>query len=189
MRAERAWQSKLRMLVLLVPVLVLAHALAAGAQPAGAGAGAVAPTVVDDPALESEVMELSHKLRCLVCQNQSIAESNAPLAVDLRNQVREQLAAGRSQRDVLSYLVDRYGDFVLYEPPLKASTVLLWAGPAILLLGGIGWMVHRLRRRLHEAAALGALSEAERRRAAELLDGQPAPRSAQPSSAPPESRN
>src|SRR5260221_7603449 len=85
----------------------------------------------DDPALEKRVRDLSSELRCLVCENQTLAASSAPLAVDLRNQVREQLKSGRSERDVLEFLVARYGDFVLYRPPLKASTVLLWAGPFI----------------------------------------------------------
>ncbi len=130
-----------------------------------------APTVVANQALEAEVQELSHKLRCLVCQNQSIAESNAPLAVDLRDQVREQLAAGRSKEDVVDYLVARYGDFVLYEPPLKATTLLLWGGPAALLIGGAGWLGFRLRRRSVEGVSATHLSAAERERARSLLAG------------------
>lgn len=131
--------------------------------------------VDSDPVLEAQVMELAHKLRCLVCQNQSIAESNAPLAVDLRNQVREQLVAGKGKDDVLDYLVQRYGDFVLYEPPFKASTVLLWAGPGVLLFAGAGWLLFRLRRRRVEVATEPHLSAAERTRAGALLAGyQPA---------------
>lgn len=132
-----------------------------------------ATPVVADPALEAEVLELSHKLRCLVCQNQSIAESNAPLAIDLRNQVREQLAAGKDKDDVLDYLVERYGDFVLYQPPLKATTLVLWGGPALLLFAGAGWLVFRLRRRTAEAAAESHLTAAERARAEALLAGDP----------------
>jgi cytochrome c-type biogenesis protein CcmH len=144
----------------------------ASAQPAQPAADpGLAATVADDPALESDVLELSHKLRCLVCQNQSIAESNAPLAVDLRNQVREQLAAGNSKAEVVDYLVARYGDFVLYEPPFKATTVVLWAGPAVLLFGGAGWLAFRLRRRADEAIAEEGLSDAERDRARALLSG------------------
>lgn len=131
----------------------------------------VAPAVAADPKLEADMMELSHKLRCLVCQNQSIAESDAPLAVDLRNQVREQLAAGKDKDDVIDYLVERYGDFVLYEPPFKAVTGLLWVGPFALLLGGAGWLAWRLRRRRSEIAAEGALSAADRERARALLAG------------------
>lgn len=165
----------------LACVLGLAPAVqAAGTPPAAVDPG-VAPAVVADPALEADVMALAHKLRCLVCQNQSIAESNAPLAVDLRNQVREQLAAGNSKGEVIDYLVARYGDFVLYEPPFKATTALLWSGPLLLLLGGAGWLAYRLRRRQAETAAEGALSTAERARARALLAGGEAP------AAPPES--
>lgn len=138
--------------------------------PAAEPTPALASTVAADPRLEADVMELSHKLRCLVCQNQSIAESNAPLAVDLRDQVREQLAAGKSKDDVVDYLVDRYGDFVLYEPPFKAATALLWLGPAALLVGGAGWLAFRLRRRRDEAAAETTLSAADSARARALLD-------------------
>ena len=173
--------------------MLLAAALPAAAQPAaaataaqGAASADLAPTVAPDPQLEADVQELSHKLRCLVCQNQSIAESNAPLAVDLRNQVREQLAAGKSKDDVIDYLVARYGDFVLYQPPLKASTLLLWGGPAALLLAGAGGLILRLRRRAAESVA--PLSQAERARADALLAGRSAPASS-PSSASRESRS
>ncbi len=175
--------------------LALAFALPAGAAAEPAPVAEVAPNVVADPALEADVLELSHKLRCLVCQNQSIAESNAPLAIDLRNQVREQLASGRSKADVVDYLVARYGDFVLYEPPLKASTLLLWGGPAALLLGGAGWLAYRLRRRADEAAATAHLTAAERARARSLLAGSTAADAADaadaapPSSESPESRS
>src|SRR5215207_8478222 len=100
----------------------------------------------EDPALEKRVRELSGELRCLVCQNQTLADSNAPLAVDLRNQVRDQLKSGKAERDVREFMVARYGDFVLYKPPLKASTVLLWAGPFLLLLVGAGVLARRLLR-------------------------------------------
>jgi cytochrome c-type biogenesis protein CcmH len=121
----------------------------------------------DDAALEKRVRELSTELRCLVCQNQTLADSNAPLAVDLRNQVREQLKAGKSERDVVDFLVARYGDFVLYRPPLKASTVLLWTGPFLLLAFGLFLLVLRLRRK---APPPPELSEADRARAAKLLE-------------------
>lgn len=164
-----------------VGAIALAAALwvAPAAAADGAGATDVAPTVAANPALEADVQELSHKLRCLVCQNQSIAESNAPLALDLRNQVREQLAAGRSKEDVIDYLVARYGDFVLYEPPVKGVTLLLWGGPALLLLAGVGWLAYRVRRRVAESASVVALSEAEHARARALLAGT-APTRAQP---------
>jgi cytochrome c-type biogenesis protein CcmH len=121
----------------------------------------------EDAALEKRVRELSHELRCLVCQNQTLADSNAPLAVDLRNQVREQLKSGKSERDVIEFLTARYGDFVLYRPPFKASTALLWAGPFVLLAVGLALLVARLRRR---RAAEPELSAEERQRVAKLLE-------------------
>jgi len=120
-----------------------------------------------DPALERRVTNLAHELRCLVCQNQTIADSNAPLAVDLRNQIREQLAAGKSERDVVDFMVARYGDFVLYRPPLKASTVLLWVGPFAFLIAGFYLLISFLRRR---QVPEPQLSDAERARAAKLLE-------------------
>ncbi len=160
----------LRLTALVGAVVFALVGPARAASPSAEAATAVAPTVAADPRLEADVMELSHKLRCLVCQNQSIAESNAPLALDLRDQVREQLAAGKSKDDVVDYLVDRYGDFVLYEPPFKAVTALLWLGPAALLLGGAGWLAFRLRRRRDEVAAEATLSAADSARARALLD-------------------
>lgn len=100
-----------------------------------------------DPALEARVMRLAAELRCLVCQNQTIADSNAGLAIDLRNQVREQLQKGRSEAEIRDYMTARYGDFVLYKPPLKPTTTLLWFGPVVLLVGGVGALVLILRRR------------------------------------------
>jgi cytochrome c-type biogenesis protein CcmH len=106
---------------------------------------------------EQRIRQLSEKLRCLVCQNQSLADSNAELAQDLRQQLREQVAAGRSDREIMDYLVQRYGDFVLYEPPFKASTALLWAGPFVLLAAAAAALIAilRRRRRAPEEAALG----------------------------------
>ncbi|AYH42035.1 cytochrome C biogenesis protein [Azoarcus sp. DN11] len=136
--------------------------------PVAGHAGEAAP-VTNDPALEERVMRLAHDLRCLVCQNQSIAESNAPLAVDLRDQVREQFLAGKDEAAVVDYLVARYGDFVLYLPPFKGITLLLWLGPGLLLVAGAGWLVWRLRSRVRETPH--ALSAEEHARAAALLDG------------------
>jgi cytochrome c-type biogenesis protein CcmH len=121
----------------------------------------------EDPALEKRVAGLAHELRCLVCQNQTLADSNAPLAVDLRNQIREQLKAGRSESDVREFMVARYGDFVLYKPPFKASTLALWIGPFVLLVLGVWLLWRRVSRR---PAAPPPLSEAERARAAKLLE-------------------
>ncbi len=127
----------------------------------GIGPGIRAQQAVDvaaDPALERRVNALSAELRCLVCQNQSLADSHAPLAIDLKNQVREQLQAGRSEREVIDYMTQRYGDFVLYRPPFKASTLLLWAGPALLLLigGGLFWRTLRLGQAAPPAAPMSA---------------------------------
>lgn len=88
-------------------------------------------------ALDARTMALAGELRCLVCQNQSLADSHAPLALDLRQQIHQQLAQGRSEQQVVEFMVQRYGDFVLYEPPLNASTALLWFGPVLLLVVGI----------------------------------------------------
>jgi cytochrome c-type biogenesis protein CcmH len=120
-----------------------------------------------DPALEKRVTGLAHELRCLVCQNQTLAESNAPLAVDLRNQIREQLQGGASEQDVIDFMVARYGDFVLYRPPFKATTIALWVGPFLLLALGIAVLVRRLLRRRVPGPQL---SDAERARAARLLE-------------------
>jgi len=135
--------------------------------------GEAAPAAAD-PALEARVNALSTELRCLVCQNQTLADSNAPLAVDLRNQIREKMQQGASERDVIDFMVARYGDFVLYRPPLKATTVLLWAGPLLLLIAGIAILYRRLARRRGEPQP--ELSGAERSRAQSLLEGGTDPR-------------
>ena len=93
------------------------------------------------------IRDLSEKLRCLVCQNQSLADSNAELAEDLRKEVRTQVAAGKTDEQIVGYMVERYGDFVLYEPPFKATTALLWIGPFVLLAAGAVALVAVLRRR------------------------------------------
>ena len=164
MRADR-----LRHLLAITAIALSSATFAAGE----------ATPVADDPALESRVIELSQKLRCLVCQNETIAASRAPLAVDLRNQVREQLAAGKTEQDVVDFLVTRYGDFVLYTPPFRTNTLLLWLGPAALGLFGLGWLSLRLRRRAAEATT-PELSDAQRRQARALLgdtDNEPPPES------------
>ena len=117
--------------------------------------------------IEHRAAALERELRCLVCQNQTLAESNAPLAMDLRNQIREQLAAGKSEREVVDYLVARYGDFVRYRPPLKASTLVLWAGPFVFVAGGFYLLVRFLRRR---RVPPPQLTSAQRERAAKLLE-------------------
>ncbi len=111
-------------------------------------------------------MGIASELRCLVCQNQTLADSNAELAVDLRASIREQLARGASEREVLDFMVARYGDFVLYRPPLKASTVLLWAGPFLFLALGAFILIRRLLRKRPQEQPM---SDEDRARAARLL--------------------
>ncbi len=133
-------------------------------------AGKEAVPTETDRVQQKRAVELSEHLRCLVCQNQTIADSNAELAQDLRRQVREQIAQGRTDPEIIAFMVQRYGDFVLYNPPLKATTLLLWFGPGVLLLAGIVALILnvRARRRRTEPAAL---TSQEQRRARELLDG------------------
>jgi cytochrome c-type biogenesis protein CcmH len=126
-------------------------ALAAMLLVAPAAAKDAAPAVAD-PVLEARMQAIAIELRCLVCQNQTIADSNADLAVDLRNQVREMLKQGKSEREIIDYMTARYGDFVLYRPPVKTTTALLWFGPLALLVGGLVILVLVLRRRSRLAA-------------------------------------
>ena len=127
--------------------------------------------ILDDPKLEDRAREISKDLRCVVCQNQSIDDSNAELARDMRLLVRERLQEGDSNQQVLDYMVSRYGDFVLLNPPMKAKTYLLWFGPAAILLLGVFAAVMFYRRRPGGAAAEtpAPLSEAERKRLADLM--------------------
>ena len=134
-------------------------------------ASAVQPDeILADPALEARAREISKELRCLVCQNQSIDDSDASLARDLRILVRDRLKAGDSDEAVVSFVVDRYGDFVLLRPPFKASTLLLWIGPALILIAGIAgvWTWHR-RRRTADVTNAEPLSEDERKRLDAIL--------------------
>lgn len=122
-----------------------------------------------DPVLEKRMIGLAEKLRCLVCQNESLASSHAELAEDLRREVREQMAKGKDDQEILDYLVARYGDFVLYEPPVKSYTVLLWFGPFALLLVGAGMLVYQLRKR-RQTVPESELSPEAQKRAASLLN-------------------
>jgi cytochrome c-type biogenesis protein CcmH len=153
----------LRKLAALLIVLVL------GAGPALA---VLSPDdMLDDPALEARARALSVQVRCLVCQNQSIDDSDATLARDLRLLVRERLVAGDSDSQVLDFLVARYGEFVLMRPVLAPHTVLLWASPLLLLgLGALGLVVWFVRRR--RLASVDPLNDQERRELARILDEQ-----------------
>ena len=126
--------------------------------------------LAENPQVEARLKTLAVELRCLVCQNQTLADSNAPLAEDLRREVREMIAKDMSDREIIDFLVARYGDFVLYRPPLKTTTTLLWVGPFLLLGAGAAGLVFALRRRQKKLGDMTmTLSEAEHKRVAQLL--------------------
>ncbi len=153
----------------------LTAVLVALALTAGSASAVLAEQELADPALEARAREISKVVRCVVCQNQTIDDSDAPLAADLRGRVRERLLAGDTDEEVLAYLVDRYGTFVLLKPPVEADTLFLWFGPlAIILLGGLGVGLY-WRSRSPTAAALAPepLDADERRRLAKLLKETP----------------
>jgi cytochrome c-type biogenesis protein CcmH len=108
---------------------------------------AEAQAVAANPEIEARMMAVANELRCLVCQNQTIADSHAGLAEDLRQQIREMLAQGKNEQEILDYMTERYGDFVLYRPPFKPTTALLWIGPALLMVGALTALAGVLRRR------------------------------------------
>lgn len=129
--------------------------------------------ILADPALEQRARELSVELRCLVCQNQSIDDSNAPLARDLRLVVRERLVAGDTNDQVMRYVVDRYGEFILLRPPLRMGTLLLWITPLVVLGAGLAWILVAWRRRSRITVETGAapLTEAERMALEKVIEG------------------
>lgn len=130
----------------------------------------VAPNLSDDPALEARMMVIAEELRCLVCQNETIAASHADLAVDLKNQIRIKLTQGQSQRQILDFMVERYGDFVLYRPPLKTTTVLLWLGPFVLLGIAVLMLILNVRQRRPASKSQPmTLSDADAAKARALL--------------------
>jgi cytochrome c-type biogenesis protein CcmH len=142
---------------------------------AGVAFGQADEVAHPDPRVEARLKDLGEELRCLVCQNQTIADSAAPLALDLRNQIRTQIAQGRSDDEIRAYMVDRYGDFVLYKPPFKAATALLWVGPFALLALGIGVLVVVLKRRKALPAAPAPGADVRRAEIAALLEPDRAP--------------
>ena len=127
-----------------------------------------AAQAIDEPELDERVRVLSQQLRCLVCQNETLADSQAMLATDLKRQIREQMKAGKSDKEILAFLTERYGDFVLYRPPVKRTTYLLWFGPFILLAGGF-YVLFRYIKSRREQIQDKPLSAEEHRRARELL--------------------
>ena len=147
-----------------------------GASLPGFAMGKEAQPVSDNPVLEERVMNLARELRCLVCQNETLADSRADLAEDLRNQIREQMKAGKSDKEIVAYLTQRYGKFILYNPPIDPTTYLLWFGPFVLLLAGL-FVLFRFLKQRHALINDQPLSTDERQRAENLLNadrGKPA---------------
>ena len=144
-------------LLLILLACVAFSAIAKDAQPAA-----------KDPVLEDRVMNLARELRCLVCQNETLADSRADLAVDLRNQIREQMKAGKSDKEIIAFLTERYGKFILFRPPMDPTTYLLWFGPFVLLLGGLLLLFRYVKQR-RELIVEQPLSADERGRAEALL--------------------
>ncbi|MEQ1682024.1 MAG: cytochrome c-type biogenesis protein [Burkholderiaceae bacterium] len=130
-----------------------------------ASANEAAP-LADDPIVEQRLLDIAEEVRCLVCQNESLAGSRADLAQDLRREIRSLIKQGKTDKEVMDFLVSRYGDYVRYRPPVKPSTWLLWGGPFLLLAGGLAGLVLFVRRRRDTSAAL---SPEEQREAAALL--------------------
>ncbi len=144
------------------------HWLLASSLALALNAQAVEIRQFDDPAKQQAYENLVKVLRCLVCQNQSLADSDADLAKDLRTEVYNIIQSGKSEEEAVKFLVDRYGDFVLYNPPLKPATSLLWAGPFALLAGGLVWLGLLAKKRSRAREAAPGLSDEERRRLLEL---------------------
>jgi cytochrome c-type biogenesis protein CcmH len=145
----------------VMPLILLAcfafSVIAKDAQPSAA-----------DPILEDRVLNLARELRCLVCQNETLADSRADLAVDLRNQIREQMKAGKTDKEIIAFMTERYGKFILFRPPVDPTTYLLWFGPFVLLLGGLLVLFRYVKHR-RELIVEQPLSADERRRAEAML--------------------
>ena len=131
-----------------------------------------AQSAADDPAMEARLRNLSQELRCLVCQNETLADSRADLADDLRREIREQMKAGKSDQEIIAFLTQRYGDFVLYRPRVKPVTYLLWFGPFVLLVGGMV-VLYRYVKQRRDSISEKPLTAAERQRAEDLLESAP----------------
>src|SRR5216684_5580137 len=143
-------------ILIMVLISLAAPALAKEAKP------------VEDPQIEQRMQALTQQLRCLVCQNETLADSHADLAEDLRKEIREQMKAGKSDQEIIGFLTQRYGNFVLYKPQVQPSTYLLWFGPFVLLLGGT-LMLYRYVKHRREVIQDQPLTADERKRAEELL--------------------
>ncbi|MEW6312904.1 MAG: cytochrome c-type biogenesis protein [Pseudomonadota bacterium] len=128
-----------------------------------------AAELAEDPVIEKRLMILSEELRCLVCQNETLAASRADLAEDLRREIRQKMREGLSDKEIVDYLVERYGDFVLYNPAVKPKTAMLWFGPFVLMAGGVLFLIYYLKRRRTRIVEQ-PLSEEEHRKASALLN-------------------
>lgn len=157
--------------LILALLILLSVTLPASAEPSGPAP--TPPMAPMSPALEARLRQLETELRCLVCQNQTLAESPSGLAGDLRREVRLLAESGKSDEEIKAHLRARYGDFVLYRPPLELKTYLLWFGPFALLLGGGGllWWLGRSRRLLQAGMVAPTLSDDEAKRVRDLLGG------------------
>ncbi len=149
--------SRLFFISLLLICFVAPFAVARDAQPMG-----------EDPAVEARLTKLSKELRCLVCRNESLADSPAGLADDLRREIREQIKAGKSDREIIAFLQARYGEYILYRPRVTPTTYLLWFGPFVLLLAGLAVLFRYIKQR-RDSITEEPLSDTDRRRAKELL--------------------
>ena len=129
-----------------------------------------AELLAEDPVVEQRLISISEEMRCLVCQNESLAGSRADLALDLRRELRELIKQGKSDEEIRTFMVDRYGDFVLYRPPVRPTTWLLWLGPFILLIGGVIILLRYVRRR-GRTPTLVSLDAADSKRIDALLNG------------------
>lgn len=145
------------------------YALMLGLLLCGGVVGKEAAPLADDPKVEQRLIAISEELRCLVCQNESLAGSRADLAMDLRRELRTLIKQGKTDSEIREFMVSRYGDFVLYRPPVKPSTWLLWAGPFGLMVAGLVALFVYLRRRNTEVAAATGLTDEESKRAEALL--------------------
>lgn len=154
-----------------IGAVLLFAATLPGLTPPALASAAPEAAMLQDPATLQRIKRLESELRCLVCQAQSIAESDSDFAADIRREIYRMIAEGSSDAQIKAFLVERYGDFILYRPPLQTTTALLWGGPAILLIIGMLTLFVVLRRRRTETAA-PPISEEEHRRAAALLAGQ-----------------
>jgi cytochrome c-type biogenesis protein CcmH len=150
----------------LIALLLLALAV-------GVAAAKEAAPLAQDPAVEQRMIDISEEMRCLVCQNESLAASRADLAVDLRRELRELIKQGKTDAEIRDYMVSRYGDFVLYRPRVGPKTYLLWAGPFVLMIAGVIIMLVYVRRRNRAVGAERQLTEEESRRAQTLLQEEP----------------